>query len=58
MKSECGKSLYLIVTKHMVKWSTPRDELSNPGVDYWKAIERIVGYIKDNEVNIPKPSEL
>jgi hypothetical protein len=64
-RSIVGKSLYL-VTKLYVEGSNPVRELakffSNPGVEQWKALERFVGYLKENEDDIKltyrKPKEL
>jgi hypothetical protein len=64
-RSIVGKSLYL-VTKLYVEGSNPVRELakffSNPGSEQWKALERFVGYLKENEDDIKltyrKPKEL
>lgn len=64
-RSIVGKALYL-VTKLFVEGSNPVRELakyfSNPGDEHWKAIEKFVGYLKDNEDDIKltyrKPREL
>jgi hypothetical protein len=55
-----------LVTKLFVEDLNPVRELakyfSNPGVEHWKAVEKLTGYLKDNEDDINltyrKPREL
>jgi hypothetical protein len=65
-RSVVGKALYL-VKKLFVECSNPVKELvkhfSNPGEEHWKAIEKFVGYLKDNKeedikLTYRKPREL
>jgi hypothetical protein len=63
--SVMGKALYL-VTKLFVEGSNLVRELakhfSNPGEEHWKAIEKFVGYLKENQDDIKltycKPREM